>query len=356
LPLRRQFQSRQSIDILRQTQCAALAPYTMRRSIDQIKVPPYYCRLSLCRFGANPSLRDAILEGTGVSESALRQGLQFLTLRQQLRQQENMRRLFGPGWAVSAPELWGHVTYGLLSMASQSAPTLRDALSTICEHGDACGALWTFTIEVPGDEAVFDFALNVDIEERFWSTALEIGFIGLKSLLALYLGAEPTGCRYLFSSARPEHADTLQEVLGGQIEFGAARSGVVFPSAWLGTVSPLQDTALHDLARRGLESQIDALGRSRSVGVRVATALRDKPTARAALPEIARELGLSTRTLVRRLGDEGTSFRCLVEAEQKRRMERMRTSGRTSTAELSASLGFSDPASFVRARRRWGAH
>jgi AraC-like DNA-binding protein len=67
----------------------------------------------------------------------------------------------------------------------------------------------------------------------------------------------------------------------------------------------------------------------------------------------ARELGISRRTLVRRLSDSGTSFRALLDTDLKGRAEQMLAAGKMSRREMAEALGFEDPTSFSRACRRW---
>jgi AraC-like DNA-binding protein len=68
---------------------------------------------------------------------------------------------------------------------------------------------------------------------------------------------------------------------------------------------------------------------------------------------IARELGLSPRTLDRALARRGTSFRLLVDDVRRELAERCLREGRSSLGEIARSLGYADPANFTRAFRRW---
>jgi AraC-like DNA-binding protein len=68
---------------------------------------------------------------------------------------------------------------------------------------------------------------------------------------------------------------------------------------------------------------------------------------------IAQELGMSERTLRRRLEDEATSFREVVEMVRRHRAEQLLQEGRATITEIAFLLGFSDPSAFSRAFRRW---
>jgi AraC-like DNA-binding protein len=57
--------------------------------------------------------------------------------------------------------------------------------------------------------------------------------------------------------------------------------------------------------------------------------------------------------LVRRLADNNTSFRALLDASLKQRARLLLDAGKLSRDEMAEALGFADPTSFSRACRRW---
>jgi AraC-like DNA-binding protein len=71
------------------------------------------------------------------------------------------------------------------------------------------------------------------------------------------------------------------------------------------------------------------------------------------LVQVARRLRLSPRTLVRRLGARGTSFRDLVAEHRRRRAAELLLQPELSIGEIAERLGYRDPTNFARACRRW---
>jgi AraC-like DNA-binding protein len=71
---------------------------------------------------------------------------------------------------------------------------------------------------------------------------------------------------------------------------------------------------------------------------------------------MAQNAGVSLRTLQRRLAAQGATFRALVEDTRRSiALERIRQ-GTEALSEISARLGYSSPASFSRAVRKWTQH
>jgi AraC-like DNA-binding protein len=84
--------------------------------------------------------------------------------------------------------------------------------------------------------------------------------------------------------------------------------------------------------------------------------LQTMPVGRLDSPSVARALGVSRRTLARRLAETDTSFRTLLDAEIKARASRLLSSQTLSRPEMAEQLGYRDPTSFSRACRRWFGH
>ncbi len=85
------------------------------------------------------------------------------------------------------------------------------------------------------------------------------------------------------------------------------------------------------------------------VSDQIKTITNHRPT----LSEISRALGLSPRTLNRRLETTGTSFREILEQITKERAENLLANTDLSRADIAEKLGYKDQASFSRALKRW---
>ena len=114
-----------------------------------------------------------------------------------------------------------------------------------------------------------------------------------------------------------------------------ARTGQAMPGS-------LRDLRADDLARRQYEvlqgtiAVRDALGRS-----------PDGEAPR--LTHVAATLGVSTRTLKRKLAQGGTSFRALLLESQLRRARHLLAHTQLRVAEVAHRLGYENPANFSRA-------
>ncbi|HEX7640031.1 MAG TPA: AraC family transcriptional regulator, partial [Burkholderiaceae bacterium] len=71
------------------------------------------------------------------------------------------------------------------------------------------------------------------------------------------------------------------------------------------------------------------------------------------MAELARRCGLSPRTLIRRLHQDGTTFQALLDGARRRRALWLLQHTATPVEEIAARLGYQDTSNFSRTVRRW---
>lgn len=181
----------------------------------------------------------------------------------------------------------------------------------------------------------------------------ELGLLSLSARLDLLVGATKVGVRFEFRGPRPTYADRIEALLGAEVVWGGAFNVAVLPEPVLGMRSALADARLHEATIELLEAARRSERAPAGVKGRVERLLAHSETGRAPASDVAMSLGLSRRTLIRRLADAGLNYRELVDAELKARARRWLDSGALSKAEIGERLGFADATSFSRACRRW---
>lgn len=337
-----QSRSRQDIDTSSQDPFLSLHPH--------VRLTARYFRIALVHFGATPALRAEILKGTRVSEEELDDPNLLITLDQQYRQYRNLVGIFGEGYAVASPEPWGHAAHGQTILANQSAPNLLIALETLQTYGVDVDEVFEYSISHDGPKSYFQYSAKIELDEGYERASLEIGYIGLRSLFYIYLHRPPTEAEYYFRCRMPNHHELARSALGGAVTYEAPYNAIAFPSEWLRSESPLRNDQLY----RAVRAQLDVArsGGDEPTRQRVETLLRTHPRGRASLSEVAAELGLSPRSLVRHLSAGGTSFRELSETEQARRVDAL-LGGGLKLSDVAERLRYSDATSLARARRRW---
>lgn len=155
--------------------------------------------------------------------------------------------------------------------------------------------------------------------------------------------------------SRPvKHRALLEGHFGCRVRFKADRNALVFRNSDLDRPFVTHNEELLDVIGTQLDSELKARHASNSVGEQVKQTLRQllagkRPT----LQDVAQELGLSARTLQRRLTDSGLTFQQVVE-ETRRELARHYLKQRAvELNEAAFLLGFADANSFFRAFQSW---
>jgi AraC-like DNA-binding protein len=151
-----------------------------------------------------------------------------------------------------------------------------------------------------------------------------------------------------------KHRALLERHFGCRARFKADRNALVFRSSDLDRPFVTHNEELVTVIGTQLDSELKARNASVNVGQQVKDTLkRSLAGKRPTLQDVARELGLSARTLQRRLTDAGITFQQLVEAT---RRELARHYLKESSVELNEAaflLGYEDANSFFRAFQIW---
>jgi AraC-like DNA-binding protein len=134
--------------------------------------------------------------------------------------------------------------------------------------------------------------------------------------------------------------------------------GEVAPNSWrsdllepLPTSSPALGQ-LHDRLAGDLLERLDDASMKRRVREQIVRMLPNGEPRRSAL---AKALGVSERTLQRRLADERAHLNVLIESTRRELAQEHLANGRLSMAEVAYLLGFADQSNFFRSFKRWFA-
>jgi AraC-like DNA-binding protein len=150
------------------------------------------------------------------------------------------------------------------------------------------------------------------------------------------------------------HREMYEAHFGCEVRFASGQNALVFSSADLERPFLTHNADLLAMVAPQLEVELSHALARKAVGERVkATLKRLLAGQRPGIDDVARELGLSSRTLQRRLAEEGATFQGLM---QEARRELARHYLLHSSLELNQTaylLGYEDAHSFFRAFHQW---
>jgi AraC-like DNA-binding protein len=154
-----------------------------------------------------------------------------------------------------------------------------------------------------------------------------------------------------FHFPAPPHSEEYRLMFPGPVTFHRPYSGISFDSAWMAAPVIRSRQELRRYLGRLPDEWFVKQDFEGSVSERVLRILADSP-AQPSLQQLSEQWGMSSRTLHRQLGKEGTSFRMLREQVRRERAIGMLLDGRTRVRDIAQALEMTEPA-FSRAFKQW---
>lgn len=322
----------------------------MPASAPSARVSAAYARALVSRFGVVATERAALLEGTLLDERTLAAAGAEIDLNAFMRLLENVTRAHGEEWPLQAGQVWSNAMQGALDVAARSAPTLGDAFDVLGKYGKARGPY--LAVERGRTKAAQRVIIHRDtaVNDAAWRAVSYAVALSVHAELAQLCDGALQG-RVTFPWPAPPFVERLRALVGLEVQFDAPHFMIEIPAALCARPSPFADPALHASAIAELERMVPA-GDGPIVSDVVRIVVSRLPE-RIGEAEAARALGLSRRSLVRRLSRAGASYRALLDEALRARAKALLARTDLTRADMAAALGYADPTSFSRACRRW---
>lgn len=246
----------------------------------------------------------------------------------------------------------GQADGGALHYAMSTAENMGARISVLSRYARLVNDTLQVTVTEAGERAI------VRVNNPIVLPKLALDY-QLCSMLWKLLDAWPesmaTDLDVWFPYPEPTELDEYRLTLqSARLHFNAEFSGFGVAKSLLAAPQRTADSSLHRIVSRHAEHELAALPRTKSLGERVRELLiTDLPSGNANAVRIAKKLEMSRRTLNRRLEQEQTSFRELLDDVRKQLALRYLSTRDMSIPDIALLTGFSEAAAFHRAFRRW---
>lgn len=242
--------------------------------------------------------------------------------------------------------------FGVLDYLAGSAETLGACCESLALHFGIVSHDSRFELESLGPSRWMRMVADSHVPAHATEFTLAVVVVRLRRLLPP--GFAPT--QVLLSGPAPSDDSMHQQTFACPVIYGAPVAGLcIADSDWS---LPIQqaDAFLHTTLK-ALAAQMH-LGQPETSGLEQAmrARLRDVlPSGSPSPAQLARLIGLSERTLQRRLANAGRSFSAVVDDFRHEEAIRLLSDPQQALVQIAGALGFSEQTSFSRAFKRWTA-
>lgn len=243
--------------------------------------------------------------------------------------------------------------FDVLGHLAEHSRTLREALQVSARYGRIVADGPRLELSEDTDAATIRLTLlrgaspGVALVAEFSTTALLY-------LIRRFVGSAALPRHVFFAYPAPAHHAEYTRVFGGRAQFDHDFTGLELEASWLDREQLCASPELSALLRMRAEALLAQIEHDAPAAERVKRWLgAQKQAIRPTMEATARDLGMSARSLRRRLREERTMYSELVEHAQAEHAKRILADPRHSVQETAYALGFNSPAAFSRAFKRW---
>jgi AraC-like DNA-binding protein len=242
--------------------------------------------------------------------------------------------------------------YGALEYAASSASTVRAAFEIIVRYMGLVNDALEPHLEIAGERALLHMDSAILLPRAAADFQMAAFYVAVERSKTL---VERPRTEIWFTHAAPD--DTREYAVtfpGERVRFSMPSTAFVVPTSMLELPLLGANPKLHDLIRKHAELMLAELPKAHSFTQSVRELItKELAGGDPSAMRVAKKLHMSSRTLARRLEEEGTTFKELVDDLRKGLALRYVGGHDLDISEVALLLGFSESSAFHRAFKRW---
>ncbi len=243
--------------------------------------------------------------------------------------------------------------FNLVGPLTTHCRTVRECLDVALRYYPLVADAAAPELEEDGDSVriVYHYVRSEPIVNRLRA---EFGLTRLLGIGKIFAGSEALPQAVWFDHADPGYAGEYARIFGCPVRFDMRVTAIVFMRDLLDRPQHHANPVLYRALVSEADRQLERLDEVRPLASRVLGVISEWPEpGRPAMSHVARELGMSERSLRRRLEEESASFGELSDRGALQRAGRMLHDATRTIQEVADALGFAEVSSFHRAFKRW---
>lgn len=243
-------------------------------------------------------------------------------------------------------------SHGILGMAAMSSGSLRQAMYLVERYIGLRTSMIKYHYEESAQEVrqIFEETLTLGEVQR---PVLETVTLTIKNVLD-FITMKSCPINYVaFPFPDPGYANLAQDMFDCEVRYGQSWTGFSMPLAALDQPLRQADPAMFQTAELICQQELEKLNLETSLSARIRRLMLEKQNGFPSLQVTARMLNMTPRTLHRRLLNENTTFKELLEGVQHGLALQHLKSGHMSVQAVAYTLGYTDVSNFRRAFKRW---
>lgn len=243
--------------------------------------------------------------------------------------------------------------YGLVGYSVMTSATLGEALRTVARYVPIWTNVGTFQLDVDGSVATVRWSYaNCSLPETRQDCEMTMATLARFDLLSE--GGDWRPREVWFQHKQPGDTREHARIFRAPVRFGMPMNALLLESEVLSLPLIHADARVHEVLTAEAERVLARGSDEGSISQRVAAFVRNRlGEGDFSLGAASRHFGLGERTLQRRMKDESSSYRELINRARRELARHLLLSSDATPAEIAGALGFCEPSVFYRAFQKW---
>ena len=244
--------------------------------------------------------------------------------------------------------------YGAFGLAWKSAPNLRGSYERGERYARTLTSVATYEVREDDEGVYMHLHRDGDRAALGFRLSNEATIASIAAISQEVCASEFRPQAIYFKHAAPESTRAHEDHFGCSVNFGADMDALLVSHETVQAPNLVGDPSIVKFFDSHLDQELskfeDDASLERRVRIQISQSLSEGvPT----VSDIAHRVGMSGRTLQRRLSDRGYSFQKLVDEARRELAERLLKETSYPLAEVAFLTGFSEQSAFNRAFKRW---
>ncbi len=257
-----------------------------------------------------------------------------------------------PALALKLGQRQHLATHGALGYAIMSSSSLEQALQLIRRFICTRNRLIHFNFFLDDHQAVTQIEVKHPID-ALYRHCVELAFSSMITVSNSLAGKQHQPCQLTLCYPRPAHHKIYQQLFHTTPQFNAEINEIRLPMAWFKGVNLVGNPLFAQFAQQQCEELLAILDTQNDLQDQVHSLLTHTPGYMPSQEEVAKQLGLSSRSLSRQLAQRNTSFQKILNHQRQKLAMGYLCNRDRSIEEVAYLLGYESPPNFTRAFKRW---
>ncbi len=243
-------------------------------------------------------------------------------------------------------------SHGALGMAVISSETVGQAIHDAVKYYHTSITFCDISLCYDDGHIIIEITVNHENPD-LQVVLVEALMLTMQNALEFVSGQALSFSEISFSFPPPDYAGDYGNFFSGEINFNANKNTMVLPKRVLDMRCINADENIHRMAEEQLQQKLQEIRGNNLTMSQVLDIMRRQPDKMPSLEDLAKTFNVSSRTIIRYLHAEDTTYRKLRDSVHKQLATEALRNTDNSVDSIALDLGYQDTTSFRRAFKRW---